>query len=153
MFSAIEVRRRLRCVKEYLQTHKNQRVKFLCTDDKLLPNLNLEYYDSEDEYNFVAASPLTREHLEKVIALNSSLFKNVNNYDYFSVSDYVDEFYAGLHTLFSFTCLHFVDKDEKVLFKCVTCLGSLHHAPRLLFYNTSKKELIYEKLIAYSDLQ
>ena len=49
--------------------------------------------------------------------------------------------------------MHFVDKNEKVLFKCVVCLGSLHHAPRILFYNTSKKELLYEKLIAYNDLQ
>ena len=49
--------------------------------------------------------------------------------------------------------MSFVDKNEKVLFKCVVCLGSLHHAPRILFYNTSKKELLYEKLIAYNDLQ
>lgn len=152
-FAAIEVQRRLRVAKEHLQTHKNQRVKFLCTEDKLLPYLTLDYYDPEDEYNYVSASPIERHHLEKVVALNSSLFKNPRNYEYFSLTDYVNEFYAGLHTLFSFTCMHFVDKDEKVLFKSVVCLGSLHHAPRVLFYNTSRKELIYEKLTAYSDLQ
>ena len=152
-FSAIEVQRRLRAVKDYLQTHKNQRVKFLAPSNKKLPNLTLEYYDAEDEYNFVCASALEREHLERVVALNSSLFKNSSSYDYFAVSEYVDEFCAGLQQLFSFTCMHFVDKNEKVLFKCVVCLGSLHHAPRILFYNTSKKELLYEKLIAYNDLQ
>lgn len=152
-FSSIEVQRRLRAVKEYLQTHKNQRVKFLAPSDKKLPCATLDYYDSEDEYNFVCASALEREHLERVVALNSSLFKNNSSYDYFALSEYVDEFCASLQQLFSFTCMHFVDKNEKVLFKCVVCLGSLHHAPRLLFYNTSKKELLYEKLVAYNDLQ
>jgi hypothetical protein len=152
-FSAIEVQRRLRAVKEYLAKHKNQRVRFLAPADKKLPSLVLEYYDSEDEYNFVCASALNREHLERVVALNSSLFKNVDAYDYFALSEYVDEFCASLQQLFSFTCMYFVDKHEKVLFKCVVCLGSLHHAPRLLYYNTRTKELIYEKLTAYSDLQ
>lgn len=152
-FSAIEVQRRLRAVKEYLAKHKNQRVRFLAPADKKLPCAILEYYDAEDEYNFICASELNREHIERVVALNSSLFKNSSLYDYFSLTDYVDEFCASLQQLFSFTCMHFVDKNEKVLFKCVVCLGSLHHAPRILFYNTSKKELIYEKLTAYSDLQ
>lgn len=134
-------------------THKNQRIKFLSPFDKKLPGLVLEYYDAEDEYNFICASALNREHLERVVALNRSLFKNVDAYDYFSLADYVDEFCASLQQLFSFTCMHFVDKNEKVLFKCVVCLGSLHHAPRLLYYNTRTKELIYEKLTAYSDLQ
>lgn len=152
-FTAIEAQRRLRVAKEHLQTHKNQRVKFLCTANKLLPFATLDYYDPEDQYNFISASPLERHHLEKIIALNSSLFKNSASYEYFSLTDYVNEFYAGLRQLFSFTCMHFVDKDEKVLFKSVVCLGSLHHAPRVLFYNTGKRELIYEKLTAYSDLQ
>lgn len=152
-FSSIEVQRRLRAVKEYLGKHKNQRVRFLAPIDKKLPCAIVDYYDPEDEYNFVCASPLEREHLEKVIALNSSLFKNNDLYDYFSLGEYVDEFCASLQQLFSFTCMHFVDKNQKVLFKCVVCLGSLHHAPRILFYDTSTKELIYEKLVAYNDLQ
>jgi hypothetical protein len=152
-FTSIEVQRRLRSAKDYLAKHKNQRVKFLAPIDKNLPTLTLDYYDSEDEYNFVCASPLEREHIEKVVALNSSMFKNNDLYDYYSLGEYVDQFCASLQQLFSFTCMHFVDKNEKVLFKCVVCLGSLHHAPRLLFYDTSKKELIYEKLMAYDDLQ
>lgn len=152
-FSAVEVQRRLRAAKDYLATHKNQRVKFLAPSDKKLPYLTLEYYDAEDEYNFICASALNREHLDRVIALNSSLFKNNSSYDYFSLSEYVDEFCASLQQLFSFTCMHFVDKDENVLFKCVVCLGSLHHAPRLLFYDTKRKELLFEKLSAYDDLQ
>ena len=152
-FVAAEVHRRLRAVKEYLQLHKNQRVKFLCTDDKMLPFATLDYYDSEDEYNFISASPLDREHLERVVALNRSLFKDSFNYEYFTVGEYVNCFYPGLSRLFSFTSMHFIDSDGNVLIKCVVCLGSLHHAPRILFYNTSKKELLYEKIQEYSDLQ
>jgi hypothetical protein len=152
-FSAIEVQRRLRAVKEYLQTHKNQRVRFLAPSDKKLPYLTLEYYDSEDEYNFVCASELNREHLERIIALNSSLFKNTRAYDYFSLSEYVDAFCASLQQLFSFTSMHFVDKEQNILFKCVVCLGSLHHAPRILYYDTRSKKLLYEKISSYDDLQ
>lgn len=150
-FTAAEVQRRLRATKEYLMKYKNQRMRFLCSQN--LPRIELLYYDAEDEMNFICASELKEEHFKQVVRENKSLFVDENNFKYMSLSDYVDSHCAQLQQLFTFTCFCLCDVEGKVLFKVIVCLGSLHHAPRILFRNELTNKVFYEKLITYNDLQ
>ena len=150
-FTVAEIKRRLRATKEYLMKYSNQRTKFLCSQN--LPRLELLRYDAEDEMNFICASELKEDELKKVVRDNQSLFVDEGNYKHMSLSDYVDSHRAQLQQLFTFTCFCLCDTKGKVLFKVVVCLGSLHHAPRILYRNEITKKTFYEKLIAYDDLQ
>lgn len=150
-FTAAEVHRRLKQVKNHLMKHKNQRVKFLCVEN--LPRLVFCDYDAEDEMNFVCADEITEQGFREVVQRHKDLFVAENNYRYMNLKEYVKRYLSELQQLFSFTCMCFCDKDGKVLFKVVVCLGSLHHAPRILFRNELTNKVFYEKLTAYDDLQ
>ena len=150
-FTAAEVQRRLRATKIYLMKYRNQRIKFLCSHN--LPRLELLYYDAEDEMNFICASELKEDAFKKVVRENLDLFADENNYKHMSLSDYVDSHCAQLQQLFTFTCFYLCDTQGKNLFKVIICLGSLHHAPRILYRDELLNRTYYEKLVAYDDLQ
>ena len=152
-FSSIEVKRRMRDAKRYLQRFNTQRVLFLAPDDSCsLPFISLQGYDSEDDYNFVSTVDLTEEHVRKCVKDNRDLFIDNSNYKFFNTVEYVDSYLCSLRRLFSVTCMCLIDKYQRIDFKVVICLGSLHHAPRL-FYRNRRKDYLYERLVAYDDLQ
>jgi hypothetical protein len=152
-FSLIEVKRRLKYAKEYLQRFKAQRVLFLAPDDVCsLPWISLQNYDCDDEYNFVSAVELKEEYVRECVRSNRELFVDSSNYKFYHTTSYVDDYYCSLRRLFSVTCMCLINKYEQIDFKVVVCLGSLHHAPRL-FYRNRQGRYLYERLVAYDDLQ
>lgn len=152
-FSLIEVKRRLKSAKQYLQRFQTQRVLFLAPNNPaLLPFVSLQGYDSEDEYNFVHAVELKEEYVRECVKSNRDLFVDNSNYKFYHTTSYVDDYYYSLRRLFSVTCMCLIDKYQRIDFKAVICLGSLHHAPRLFYRNRAGKYL-YERLVAYDDLQ
>lgn len=152
-FSSIEVKRRMRDAKRYLQRFDTQRVLFLAPDDSSsLPFISLHGYDSEDDYNFVSTVDLTEEHIRTCVKNNRDLFVDNSNYKFYHTASYVDDYYCSLRRLFSLTCMCLIDKYQRIDFKVVICLGSLHHAPRL-FYRNRRKDYLYERLVEYDDLQ
>ena len=151
-FSLAEVERRLKGAKEHLQRSKTQRILFLAPKDKILPFVELEGYNCLNEYNFVDSVSLTEELVRKCIKDNRSLFVG-DEFEFFSVHDYAVEFYDQLKTLFSCTSMCFVNKHNEIDFKNVVCLGSLHHAPRILYRAGGKTTFLFDKLASYDDLQ
>jgi hypothetical protein len=150
-FTAAEVHRRLKEAKYYLTKYRTQRTKFLCVET--FPRLQLCRYDAENEMNFICAEEIKEDTFREVVRDNRNLFIDENNYRYMNVKEYVKRNLTELQQLFSFTCMCICDVNGKVLFKAVICLGSLHHAPRILFRNELTNKTFYEKLIAYDDLQ
>jgi len=152
-FTSIEVKRRLKSAKQYLQRFQTQRVLFLAPNNPaLLPFISLQGYDSEDEYNFVSAVELKEDYVRQCVKDNRDLFVDSSNYKFYHTTSYVDDYYYSLRRLFSVTCMCLIDKYQRIDFKAVICLGSLHHAPRLFYRNRAGKYL-YERLVAYDDLQ
>jgi hypothetical protein len=152
-FTLIEVKRRLKQAKEYLQRFKTQRVLFLAPVDVCsLPYISLQDYDCNDEYNFVNAVELKEEYVRECVKTNRELFVDSSNYKFYHTTSYVDDYYCSLRRLFSLTCMCLIDKYEQIDFKAVICLGSLHHAPRL-FYRNRQGRYLYKRLVAYDDLQ
>ena len=152
-FSSSEVKRRLKHAKQYLQRFKTQRVLFLAPEDVCsLPRISLQGYDSEDEYNFVSAVELKEEYVRECVKSNRELFVDSSNYKFYHTTSYVDDYYCSLRKLFSLTCMCLINKYKQIDFKVVVCLGSLHHAPRL-FYRNRQGRYLYERLVAYDDLQ
>jgi len=150
-FTVAEVQRRLRATKAYLMKYRNQRVKFLCSQN--LPRLDLLRYNAEDEMNFICANEIKEDEFRKVVQENKSLFIDEKNYKHMSLSDYTDSHRSQLQELFTFTCFYLCDTQGKNLFKVIICLGSLHHAPRILYRDELLNRTYYEKLVAYDDLQ
>lgn len=152
-FTLAEVKRRLQASKEHLQRFKNQRVRFLAPKEKILPCIQLPGYDCLKEYNFVNSVPLSKEILEEHVKCNRKLFVDESEFDFYSIQDYATEFYDQLKQLFCLTSMCFVNKHGEIDFKSVVCLGSLHHAPRILYRAGGKTTLFFDKLLSYDDLQ
>jgi hypothetical protein len=152
-FSLIEVRRRLQAAKEHLQRFKTQRVLFLAPKQKILPCIQLQGYDCLSEYNFVNSIPLTEELMMECVKDNRELFVDDNEFDFHNVQEYAASYYVQLKRLFCLTSMCFVNKHGEIDFKSVVCLGSLHHAPRILYRAGSKTTFFFDKLQSYDDLQ
>jgi len=155
-FTRVETRKRMRDLKEYVQRFKNQRVLFFAPKNHSeIKSISLIDYDCFDEYNFVSTVDFSESYLIDYVKENSEIFKNRDVFRFYSVVDYVDEYFDSLRQLFSVTCFCLVDKNEKVTCKAVVCLGSLHHAPRILyrvFSEHSRNRLQFDKLSAYDHL-
>jgi len=151
-FTVAEVHRRLRAVKQYLMKSSNQRIKLLCVRD--LPRIDrLKDYDALDEFNFLNATDITQEMFMTVVRENRQLFLDESNYRSMSLLDYANEYKSDLQNLFCFTCMCLCDRENNVLYKIIICLGSLHHAPRILYRNEKMKKVHFEKLLSYCDLR
>lgn len=153
IFTLAEVRRRLQASKEHLQRFKTQRVRFLAPKDKVLPCIQLQGYNCLSEYNFVDSIPLTEQLVKECVKDNRKLFVDESEFEFYSVQEYAAEFYDQLKTLFCLTSMCFINKHGEVDFKSVVCLGSLHHAPRILYRAGGKSNFFFDKLLAYDDLQ
>jgi hypothetical protein len=151
-FSLAEVKRRLQASKEHLQRFKNQRVLFLAPKDKVLPCIQLQGYNCLSEYNFVDSVPLTEELVRNCIKENRQLFVG-QEFEPYGTQEYAAEFYDQLKNFFCLTSMCFVNKHNEIDFKNVVCLGSLHHAPRILYRAGGRTTFLFDKLLAYNDLQ
>jgi hypothetical protein len=152
-FSLIEVKRRLKHAKEYLQRYKTQRLLFCAPKDHLLlPVIELNEYNCYDEYNFINSVDLSEDLIRDCVNQNRELFVDESGFVRFNVFDYANEYYDVLKRLFSVTCFCLLDKDMNVDCKVIICLGSLHHAPRI-FYRDARNRFSFDKLMMYDDLQ
>jgi len=152
-FTAAEVKRRLSEAKRYLQRYKTQRLLFLAPDNHLsLPCISLQNYDCLNEYNFVNTVDLSEELIRQCVKDNREMLVDESKFKIYNLHEYVDEYLDALRRLFCVTSFCLLDRKKNMMMKVVICLGSLHHAPRL-FYRNRQGRYLYERLVAYDDLQ
>ena len=151
-FCAAEVKRRLNECKRYLQRYRNQRALFLAPTNVLdLVVVDVENYDCYDEYNYVSSFDLSEQLIRDCVKCNRALFVDDSLFKSFNVIDYVDRYFVALQRYFSLTSFCLLDKNDDVFIKCIVCLGSLHHAPRV-FYRDCRFKFYFDKVAEYNDL-
>jgi hypothetical protein len=145
-FTLYEARQRVKAVKEFLSN--KERVSFLFSEE--LTHLYVPGYDPFDEYCFVSTTSISRELLVNHIRFNKDKFKgefrNVPAFDYPKMRPQL------LKVLCVFGMKFFTFNGERFTKSAVVCMGSRHHAPRVLWREESTKRVIFDKIPAYLDL-
>ena len=145
-FTLFEARQRVKSVKEFLSN--KERVSFLFPEE--FTHLWVPDYDPFDEYCFVSASELSRELLASHVRFNRNKFKG--EFKNIPVVDYPKMCPQLLKVLCVFGMKFFTFNGEKITKSAIVCMGSRHHAPRVLWREESTKRVIFDKIPAYLDL-
>lgn len=145
-FTLMEARERVKSIKKYLSN--KERVQFLLPEK--FTYLSIPEYDPFDEYNFVSTKEITKEMLVAHIRRNRKAFEG--EFENIPVCDYPKMCPELQKVLCVFGMKFHSFKSEKITKSVVVCMGSRHHAPRVLWREESTKRVIFDKIPAYLDL-
>jgi hypothetical protein len=112
----------------------------------------------EDEALFYSALQHNKRVFNKGLFLSEitsrpELF-NKENFALTSLQQYVQDNSASICKSFSVTALLFTKyrRQEQVCKHAIICLGSIYHAPRVLYRDELSKRVVYQKSFEYMDL-
>lgn len=145
-FTLLETRERIKQVKYYLSS--KERVDFLIPER--FTYVKIPGYDSLDEYSFVQSPELTERIMRQHVRDNRDSFAGV--FSNYSVFHYPKEHSQLQKILCVFGMRFYKYKSTETTKSVVACLGSKHHAPRILWRDHSNNRVIFEKLPHYLDL-